>query len=46
MGPEMRMPTTTLAGQLLTVGVLLGAVARCIGLVTYFRVCSTGWARR
>ena len=37
MGPEMRMPTTTLAGQLLTVGVLLGAVARCIGLVTYFR---------
>jgi len=37
MGPEMRMPTTTLAGQLLTVGVVLGAVARCIGLVTYFR---------
>jgi len=37
VGPEMRMPTATLAGQLLTVGVLLGAVARCIGLVTYFR---------
>lgn len=37
IGPEMRMPTATLAGQLLTVGVLLGAVARCIGLVTYFR---------
>ncbi|WP_404301756.1 diguanylate cyclase [Alicycliphilus denitrificans] len=37
MGPQMRMPTTTLAGQLLTVGVLLGAVARCIGLVTFFR---------
>lgn len=37
VGPEMRMPTATLAGELLTVGVLLGAVARCIGLVTYFR---------
>lgn len=37
MGPEMHMPTATLAGQLLTVGVLLGAVARCIGLVIYFR---------
>ncbi len=37
VGPEMRMPTGTLAGQLLTVGVVLGAVARCIGLVTYFR---------
>ena len=37
MGPQMRMPTATLAGQLLTVGVLLGAVARCIALVTFFR---------
>ncbi|MDD2713410.1 MAG: GGDEF domain-containing protein [Simplicispira sp.] len=36
-GPHMRMPTTTLAGQLLTVGVVLGAVARCIALVTFFR---------
>lgn len=37
VGPDMRMPTASLAGQLLTVGVVLGAVARCIGLVTYFR---------
>ena len=37
VGPQMRMPTTTLAGQLLTVGVFVGAVARCIGLVIFFR---------
>ena len=37
MGPQMRMPTATLAGQALTVGVLLGAVARCAALVTFFR---------
>ena len=36
-GPQMRMPTTTLAGQVLTVGVFLGAVVRCIGLVIFFR---------
>lgn len=37
IGPQMRMPTATLAGQLLTVGVLLGVVARCIGVVIFFR---------
>lgn len=37
LGPQMRMPTATLAGQLLTVGVLLGAVVRCVTLVTFFR---------
>ena len=37
VGPEMRMPTTTLAGQVLSLGVFLGALARCIGLVIFFR---------
>lgn len=36
-GPQMRMLTDTLAGQLLTVGVVLGGVARCVMLVTIFR---------
>ena len=37
VGPQMRMATDTLAGQLLTIGVMLGAVIRCSVLVTYFR---------
>lgn len=37
LGPDMRMPTATLAGQLLTVGVVFGVVARCATLVTFFR---------
>lgn len=37
VGPQMRMTTDTLDGQFLTVGVMLGAVVRCIVLVTYFR---------
>ena len=36
-GPQMRMVTDTLAGQLLTAAVMLGAVVRCSMLVTYFR---------
>ncbi|MBO9678593.1 MAG: GGDEF domain-containing protein [Acidovorax sp.] len=37
VGPHMRMPTDALPGQLLTTGVVLGGVARCIVLVTVFR---------
>lgn len=37
VGPYMRMPTDALPGQLLTVGVVLGGVARCVLLVTFFR---------
>lgn len=36
-GPQMHMLTDTLPGQLLTVGVVLGGVARCVMLVTIFR---------
>lgn len=37
LGPQMRMTTDTLAGQLLAIGVVFGAVVRCSILVTYFR---------
>ena len=36
-GPQMRMTTDTVAGQLLAVAVMVGGVFRCSLLVTYFR---------
>ena len=36
-GPQMRMTTDTLAGQLLAFAVMVGGVFRCSLLVTYFR---------
>ncbi len=37
LGPQMRMTTDTWAGELLAIGVMFGAIARCSILVTYFR---------
>lgn len=36
-GPQMRMTTDTAMGQMLAIGVVLGAVVRCSTLVTFFR---------
>jgi diguanylate cyclase (GGDEF)-like protein len=37
LGPRLEMPTTTLAGQILTGGVVLGLLARCIWIATFVR---------
>ena len=37
LGPRLAMPTSTLAGQALTGAVVVGLLARCIWIATYFR---------
>jgi diguanylate cyclase len=36
-GPRLAMPTSSLAGQALTAGVLIGLLARCIWIATFFQ---------
>ncbi|HEY5330810.1 MAG TPA: hypothetical protein VIJ79_13060, partial [Acidobacteriaceae bacterium] len=37
LGPRLAMPTSTLAGQALTGGVVIGLLARCIWIATFVR---------
>jgi diguanylate cyclase (GGDEF)-like protein len=37
LGPRLAMPTSTLAGQALTGGVVIGLLARCLWIATFFR---------
>ena len=37
LGPRLAMPTSTLAGQALTGAVVVGLLARCIWIATFFR---------
>jgi diguanylate cyclase (GGDEF)-like protein len=36
-GPRLAMPTSSLAGQVLTAGVVIGLLARCIWIATFFQ---------
>ncbi|WP_158814761.1 GGDEF domain-containing protein [Methylocapsa sp. S129] len=37
VGPRLAMPTSSLAGQALTGGVVVGLLARCVWIATFFR---------
>jgi hypothetical protein len=42
VGPRLAMPTSSLAGQALTAGVLIGLLARCIWIATFSKDCDAG----